>query len=96
MKVTSTRFQEWLPLMRSIIYDSRCKDYAQALQRDLARQKRSHSEQMRLLHIDLDECRSESERQEIRADIARLKQQWTGKHERVLACVSLGFFSCGL
>ncbi|KAK6042385.1 hypothetical protein COOONC_20108 [Cooperia oncophora] len=88
MKVTSTRFQEWLPLMRSIIYDSRCKDYAQALQRDLARQKRSHSEQMRLLHIDLDECRSESERQEIRADIARLKQQWTGKHERVLACLN--------
>uniref|UniRef100_A0A0N4WVS1 Death domain-containing protein n=1 Tax=Haemonchus placei TaxID=6290 RepID=A0A0N4WVS1_HAEPC len=88
MKVTSTRFQEWLPLVRSIIYDSRCKDYAQALRRDLARQKRSHSEQMRLLQIDLVECRSESERREIRDDIARLKQQWTPKHDRVLSCLN--------
>ncbi|XGW23955.1 hypothetical protein V3C99_005843 [Haemonchus contortus] len=88
MKVTSTRFQEWLPLVRSIIYDSRCKDYAQALRRDLARQKRSHSEQMRLLQLDLVECRSESERREIRDDIARLKQQWTAKHDRVLSCLN--------
>ncbi|PIO72521.1 hypothetical protein TELCIR_05551 [Teladorsagia circumcincta] len=88
MKVTSTRFQEWLPLVRSIIYDSRCKDYAHALQRDLTRQKRSHSEQMRLLHVDLDECKTEAGRREIRADIARLKQQWTGKHDRVLSCLN--------
>ncbi|KAK5977484.1 hypothetical protein GCK32_005605, partial [Trichostrongylus colubriformis] len=84
MKATSTRFQEWLPLVRSIIYDSRCKNCAQALQRDLSRQKRSHSEQMRLLQQDLDECRTESERREVRDDIARLKQQWTSKHDRVL------------
>lgn len=88
MRVTSTRFQEWMPLVRNIIYDSRCKDYAHALQRDLLRQKRSHTEQIRLLQADLDECRNESERREIRDDITRLKQQWSGKHERVLSSLN--------
>ncbi|ETN72107.1 hypothetical protein NECAME_13984 [Necator americanus] len=85
MKIIGTRFQEWLPVVRSIIYDARCKDYAKALQRDLARQKRSHAEQLRILEMDLEDCRNDSERREIYADVIRLKQQWTSKHDRVLA-----------
>ncbi|KAE9416401.1 hypothetical protein Angca_000433, partial [Angiostrongylus cantonensis] len=87
MKIVSIRFQEWLPLVRSIIYDSQCKDYAQAFLRELRRQKRSNLEQIRILERDLNSCNIDSERREIYADITRLKQQWTRKHERVFRCV---------
>ncbi|RCN44204.1 hypothetical protein ANCCAN_09787 [Ancylostoma caninum] len=51
MKIASSKFQEWLPLIRSIIYDAGCKDYVKAFQRDLTRQKLCHAEQLRLLEV---------------------------------------------
>ncbi|EYB86867.1 hypothetical protein Y032_0272g942 [Ancylostoma ceylanicum] len=88
MKIINTKFQEWLPLVRSIIYDAGCNDYVKAFQRDLTRQKLSHAEQLRLLQVDLKNCRSDKQRREVRAEIVRFKQQWTREHDRVLANVS--------
>ncbi|KHJ86759.1 hypothetical protein OESDEN_13481 [Oesophagostomum dentatum] len=84
MNVVRTSFSDWHSLVTEIIYDSNCSDYARALQKALARERNSHFYQLRSLKEELEDCRSESQRSEVRADIARFKQRWTGRHEGVL------------
>ncbi|KJH46384.1 hypothetical protein DICVIV_07552 [Dictyocaulus viviparus] len=88
MKIVSIRFQEWLPIVRSIIYDSQCKDYAHALMRDLCRHKRANLEQIQILERDLKSCKDDIERHDINSDISRLRQQWSRKHDQVLKSLS--------